>query len=172
MKKTLALLIALVSAFSFTACKKEPIIGYEPEIPKEWAEEAEKEKNNPYTEIIKTTAFDGVWREASTGKLYYFYNGHIFEMENVEDTSEIPLWGMVVIAQTVEKVKKDEYESKLGYEAGEEFAAYINSTNSEINEAKLIAVEEGKVKAVLPDEKEIVFKYVKAVETWPEGFNM
>ena len=93
-------------------------------------------------------------------------------MENVEDTSEIPLWGMVVIAQTVEKVKKDEYESKLGYEAGEEFAAYINSTNSEINEAKLIAVEEGKVKAVLPDEKEIVFKYVKAVETWPEGFNM
>ena len=172
MKKILVLIIAIVSAFSFASCKKKPIIGYEPEIPPEWQEEAEKEKNNPYTELVKTTTFDGVWKQVSTGKLYYFYNGHIFEVDSADDIAEAPLWGTVVIVQTVEKEKLEEYENKMSYEAGEEIVVNVNSSYSDINKVKLIAVEEGKVKIVLPDGNEQVYKFIKTAEVWPEGFQM
>ena len=172
MKKLMVLLIAIISALSFTACKKEPIVGYEPEIPEEWYEEAEREKNNPNTEIVKTTAFDGVWQKVSTGEFYYFYNGHIFEVDSPDDSAEAPLWGTVVILQNVLKEEAADYEAKIGYEPGEEYIVHISSSYSEISEVKLVGMEGDRVKTILPDGKENVYKFVKTVEVWPEGFNM
>ena len=168
MRKIIVLLLAAAAAVSFTACKKDP------EIPPEWAEETEKAANSPIKEVNRTTDFDGVWKSETTGDYYYFYNGHIFLMDNSDSgENEYYLWGTTVIIQSVEKEKAEEYETgNKKLEAGEEFAQHYNSQMVIPVEATTTVITENKVKTVTANGDEFVYTFVESVDDWPAGYDM
>lgn len=173
MKKILALILVIISTLSFAACKKEPVIGYEPKIPPEWAEEEERQNNEEYGESIRTIAFDGIWKEVSTGKSFYVFNGFIFVPETGEENSERYVeWGTMVAIQMVEKERVDTV-SGLGrdsFNVGDKVKLLINSGYTSILNAEITVISADKMKVTAEDGTEGVFKFVGDVDGWPIGY--
>ena len=173
MKKILALFIALIATVSFTACEKEPVIGYQPEIPQEWIDEAEKEKNNPYTELVRTADFDGIWQNEATGEYYHFYSGHVFLLDKLDaGVDEYQLWGTAVAVQTVEKEIAANYdiEAENEIKADDVFTMYFNPAYTSTTDGTTNLIGENRTKTVTAEGKEYIFKLVREVDEWPEGY--
>ena len=158
MKKITALFIAIMTIFSFAACEKKQIIGYEPEISQEWIEEMEKYEN---TEVVVTTEFDGIWQNERTGKYYHFYNGHLFELDKVDaGADEYSLWGTVVVFHPTQK----ELEEKV-------FSVHYNLRDIQTADGTTTLIDEDRTKTVTVDGKERIFRFVQDVYDWPEGYS-
>jgi len=172
-KKILVFILLVITLLSLAACKKEPIIGYEPKIPPEWAEEEEREKNEKYAEAIRTLAFDGVWKNVSSGKSFYVFNGFIFDSEILEDgTKSYFEWGTIVALQMVEKEKVDEINGagRESLESGEKIQLILNSGYTNITNAEITVVSDEKIKVTASDGTEEVYQFVDEVDGWPKGY--
>lgn len=173
MRKIIVLIMVVIAALSFAACEKEPIIGYQAEIPQEWIDEEEAEKNNPYTELNRTADLDGIWQNEATGKYYQLYNGHIFALDRIDaQEDEYDWWGTVVAVQKVKKEVAAEYNAEAENELKNEenFSLFFSANYTETAGGNTTMIGSGRTKTVLDDGKEYTFKFIKAVDDWPKGF--
>ena len=76
---------------------KKPVIGYQPDIPQEWYEQIEAEKNSPTVTFVRTYDLHGVWKQRGTGKYYNVNtNGNIYDVNTPdEEPNEFGQWGTV-----------------------------------------------------------------------------
>ena len=172
MKKIFAVFAIAVIMFSFTACKKEPVIGYEPQMPQGLIDETERQKNSPTAEIVRTADFDGIWKHEATDKYYYIYNGIIFLLDRLDaGEEEYEVWGNVVAVQTVEKVIAEKYDvDDKELESEDVFTMYISGNYSSSSEGTTVVIGENRTKTVTNDGKEYIFKLIRTVDDWPEGY--
>ena len=173
MKKILVLLTIFATMFSFAACKKEPVIGYDPEMPQEWKDAIEAEKNSTTTVVARTYDFDGIWRLQSTGEYYQIYDGYIFILDRLDaGEGEYTFWGSTIADQKIDKeiaasmsssggngLATDDVINQHGYKEG--VGAF---------EAVTTVINSSTTKTVTENGEEFIFAFVKECDGYPEGF--
>lgn len=172
MKKLLALFIAVVTLVSFTACEKKEIIGYEPEIPPEWAEEEEKMKNDPTTEINRMNDFNGIWQNVADGKYYHIFGGRIYLLDKLDaGAGDYIEWGTIVAPQRVEKEFAENYNPAGGnnIRPDDVITVDIRTSYSSVYQVTATLIDENRIKTVDTDGKEYIFKLIEIVYNYPEG---
>ncbi len=169
MKKIILLFIVIVLSLSFAACEKKEIIGYEPEIPPEWAIEEEKVKNDPTTEINRMNDFNGLWKSETDGKYYYIFCGRIYTYEGI-DSDVYSEWGTMVAPQRVDKGYAENYNLAGENEIRPEDVITVNFSSQYTEEYQVTATAAGenRIKTVTADGKEYYFKLLEAAYSYPE----
>ena len=173
MKKLITLIIAMAIVFSFASCGKKEIVGYDPEVPQEWKDAWEEEKNSPTTEVIRTTDFAGIWQNELTGEYYHMYNGEIYLIDRPDATEEeVQEWGIATIVQEVKKEVAHEYTSGGSHElvSGEEQDLYYESVLKTEAVEKIVVIDSDRTKVITESGREITFKFIQKVTDHPAGF--
>lgn len=172
MKRLIAFVLALTAMVSFASCGNKEIMGYDPEVPQEWIDAIEEEKNSPTTEVVRTGDFNGIWQNELTGEYFHVIEGEIYCVKRPEATEEeVQPWGSATIVQVVNKEDVMKYMGGINeLIPGEEQQVYHSAYEDKEMVEKMVVLEEGRTKVITESGREITFKFIQEVTDGPAGY--
>ena len=151
---------------------KAPVIGYQPDIPQEWYEQIEAEKNSPTVTFVRTYDLHGVWRQRGTGEYYNVSNnGTIYKVNRPDDETEnLDPWGSLLAEQIIDRKIAENLLRGGGNAlvAGDKYTLLINSMYTDIYNATAEIIDEKTVKTITSEGDELIFERVREIEVQSE----
>lgn len=145
---------------------KAPAIGYQPDIPQEWFDQIEAEKNSPTVKFVRTYDLHGVWRNCSTGEYFNVSNnGSIYKVNSPDDEVDYldDTWGSVLAEQIIDRKIAENLLLGGGnaLAAGDKYTLIINSMYTDIYDVTAEIIDGKTVKSITSEGNELIFERVQ-----------